>query len=563
MTPGRFVLLALFLASTAFIVAFFDARTPPALAVVACGLCLVPGVQHLRTYFSSRMNPAGKPLTPLKTGSDPTKPGYFWAGQSLNFDDACRHFVTVGATGSGKSVTLNMLLQSVVGKMGSPGGPKRRVVVYDAKADLVSFIASINPSAKLLLFNPLDSRFTPWDIAADTLTETDAYEFASILIPRNERENAPYFTDTSRNLIAGVIKRFIATGGKRWTLRDLVLAFETLPRLKAVLTHDETRYLLDHFDPQNGESFAGVKSTVDNTLALYRPIAALFDSAVRKGQTALSLCDWIKSENTVLVLGNHEGAREATDTLNRLIFHQLSKLLISREGRIKKNETWIFLDEVREAGKSSGLRQLLLRGRSKGVSVALGFQDIHGIYAAYGKNEGAEIVGAAQNIVVLHINSSAPETAEWAASIFGSRRDIVRSDSVSHGQQYQTGTSKKEELVANVIPLMLTQLHMPSEAAGISYFAYTNKFGHIESNYDWEYLTKYGQFKNSDQNVEDFKYQTDPESFRLQPWKVDDLERLGLPVSALAGAGIQTAPKASTAPVPLRDPLLDLGAGAQ
>lgn len=485
------------------------------------------------------MERTGKSVEYREVGSDPSRQGYFWAGESLPFSESCKHFVTVGATGSGKSITLNLLLQSVVTKM-VPGNQELiRAVVYDAKADLRSLIAGMNPQVPVLLMNPMDKRFTPWDVAADIRSETDAYEFASILIPRNEKESTPYFNDTARSLVTGVIKRFIAGGGA-WTLRDLVLAFETLARLKAVLTHDETRYLLDHFAEGNKKNLAGVKSTVDNTLALYRPLAALFHSAVNP---AVSLRDWIQDGNSVLVLGNHEEAREATDTLNRLIFHQLSKLLISRDGEIKGDETWIFLDEVREAGRLSGLRQLLLRGRSKGVAVALGFQDIKGIYSAYGEHEGAEIVGAAQNVVILHINPSAPDTAQWASSIFGSRRDIVRGAGVSIGENFSQSTNEHAELIPNVLPIQLMQLHMPSPALGVSFYAFTNKGGHFRTTYKWPYLERFGPINLNSPDVDDFQLQMDPQHFRLKAWGQSDLKRLKLSDAVLEQPGGPSAPQ--------------------
>lgn len=536
------MIATLFLAVMAAAMAVCGSRFHLAIPAIVCGICLVPGVRHLRQFFTHHdMERLGKKIEQFKTGSEPKNPGYFWAGQSINFDAACKHFVTVGATGSGKSVMLNMLLQSVLLKMGPRSSRKRRALVYDAKADLYSFMKGVNANAEILILNPLDRRFSPWDIAADVVSETDAYEFASILIPRNANENNPYFNDTARNLVAGVIKRFIAEG-RAWTLRDLVLAFESLPRLEAVLDHEETRYLQDHFDQNNDRNLAGVKSTVDNTMALYRPIAALCASAK---QPAISLRKWIQSQNSVLLLGNHESAREATDTLNRLIFHQLYKLLIARDGHIKEDETWIFLDEVREAGRLSGLRQLLLRGRSKGVAVALGFQDIKGIYAAYGDHDGAEIVGAAQNIVVLHINPSAPATAEWAASIFGTRRDVVRSDSEQMGQNYSMGTSKQAIPVPNLLPVQLMQLHMPAQDNGISYYAYTNASGHISSNYDWEFLERAGPFNCRDWEAADLLEQKDPERFRLQPWNGKDVVRLGLPAKVL---------DASRKPIPKNTP---------
>jgi Type IV secretion-system coupling protein DNA-binding domain len=492
--------------------------------LLGCLLCATVGLHQLRRWLvRGTRRRVGEAMRERRVESTPANPGYFWAGESLPFEEACKHFVAIG----GKSITLNLLAQSVLLKMGQKDGITRRVILYDPKSDLASFVASINPAVTIHIMNAMDRRFIPWDISADLQTETDAQEFAAILIPKNERENSPYFSDAARSLVAGVVKRLTATTqpGERWTLRDLVLACETTSRLNRVLDHETTRYLGEHFHPENQRNYAGVKSTLDNALSLYRPIAALGDASKSE---PLSLRRWMTSKDTVLLLGNHESAREATDTLNRLLFRQLSKLIIDRPGRVEHDETWIFLDEVREAGALSGLRQLLLRGRSKGVAVAQGFQAIEGMFAAYGEQEGAEIVGAAQNLVLLHINPTAPDTAEWASTVFSSRCDYVSAKSVTMGERISTTKNQQLDLVPNVLPVEFVELPMPSPKRGLHYFAFTNTKGYGRGHYEWSFLENEGKLGGRKEEFMDFEPQEDRDAFVLRPWDEDDLRRLGL-----------------------------------
>ncbi|MFO1458719.1 MAG: type IV secretion system DNA-binding domain-containing protein [Verrucomicrobiota bacterium] len=480
-------------------------------------------------WISGNLQSVGKNLRKRKIESSPEKAGYFWAGESLPFEEACKHFVSIGSTGSGKSITLNLLILSVISKMGRRDGVRRRALIYDPKSDLGSFVAAIQPGVPIRIMNPLDKRFNPWDIAADVTGETEAFEFASVLIPRSERENSPYFSDVARSLVAGVIKRFIATAAPaermRWTLRDLVLACESTQRLRAALDYEGTRHLLEHFQPDNARNFAGVKSTLDNTMNLYRPIAALSDAAK---SPPVSIKRWIQEEESVLILGNHEAAREATDTLNRLLFRQLSKSLIDRQGRIEGDETWVFLDEVREAGVLGGLRQLLLRGRSKGVSVAMSLQDVEGMYAAYGRHEGAEIVGAAQNVAILHLNPSAPGTVELASKIFGSRRGRVAGHSESLTEERGSTKNRHFELIPNVLPVEFVELPMPGKRTGLHYFAFTNTGGFGRGHFPWRFLEEAGPLHLRKEGYADIEPQTDGNAFQLRAWNKEDLTRLGM-----------------------------------
>lgn len=529
MAPGLFLLVALVL--TLLALAAMISHVAPwrigVLLVLACLFASTSALVHRMSIFDSpEEERVGEKITRFKPDRPNFEEHYYWAGENLTFDEACKHLIVIGATGAGKSIVLNLLMQSVFAKFGRKLSVKNRALVYDSKCDLASTISGLAPQAKIVFFNPLDDRFTPWNIADDVVTETDAYEFASILIPKNEKESSPYFSDTARSLIAGVIKRFnAATKPKNsyWTLRDLILAFKTTKGLESILSDNAvTDYLREHFQPDNSKNFAGVKSTVDNTLAQYRPIAALLASAKNR---PVSLTEWLQGEG-VLLIGNHENAREATDTYNRLIFRQLSKMLMAREGRIQNDRTWIFLDELREAGVLPGLRQLLLRGRSKGVAVAMGFQDLEGIYAAYGEHDGAEIVGAAQNAMILHINPTAPKTAQWASSMFGSRRGVKQTTSTNiQSSEMTEGSSDQLGLIENVLPIQFTQLPMPSAGAELEYYSFTNTRRFGESSYKWAWLEEHGPLKKSGRQA-DFESVKDLHRMELKDWNKDDRERL-------------------------------------
>lgn len=519
-------------------------------------LCLWFSATH-RMRILGKIDLVGTAVRKGVISSTPSQPGYFWAGRSLSFKEACAHFLVVGSTGSGKSITLNLLMQSVLTKHGDTTAKgaaiKRRAVVYDSKADLVSVIGGlVGDMGKIRILNPLDKRVTPWDFSADIITETDAVEFAAMLIPKAEMDSSPYFANTARSLVAGVIKRFQFEARKKairlpsgklqippraWTLRDVIQAFESRGRLELILDHPETRYLMDHFSKDNAKTFAGVKSTADTALEVYRTAAALLAAA---NNPPISLNDWVLNQESVLVLGNHEKSREATDTLNRLVMQHLSKALISREvvGDPEADQTWIFLDELREAGVLSGLRQLLLRGRSKGVAVAMGFQDVEGIFAAYGDHEGAEIIGAAQSLVTLHVNASAPKTAQWNSDAYSSRREEVPSLGFQSGEK---GSSSSEQMspqqVPNVFPIQFVELDLPTPASGLEFFSYTMKDGYRYFEYSWKggFLEQEGYFQKADaRRFPDFQLNEDYDAYRLKPWDNDDVKRLGLDEQVLA-----------------------------
>ena len=113
-------------------------------------------------------------------------------------------------------------------------------------------------------------------------------------------------------------------------------------------------------------------------MAPFEFIAGAWERAERR----ISLKGFIETE-AVIVLGNDEEQRSALDRVNQLIFRRLSELLLAQDDSDTRT-TYLVIDEVREAGKLDGLHSLLVRGRTKGVSVLITFQEIEGLRQVYG-----------------------------------------------------------------------------------------------------------------------------------------------------------------------------------
>lgn len=354
------------------------------------------------------------------------------------------HIAIIGATGSGKTILQRLLMQSTLPHIRSGSG--QRALIYDPKQDMVSMLAGMNLRCPIHLLNPLDARSVAWDMAADILSPASAFQVASMLIPDSKQDSNPFFANAARHLIYGVIMGFIQSR-RRWTLRHLLLQLRDADRLQMHLERNEaTRFLLQYFS--HTATLQNIISTLLAHLAPFEVIAATWDEA----NTSISLTQWMREES-ILVLGNDEANRTAIEAMNRLIFRRITELVLAQEELTdfgpSARRTWFFLDEIREAGRLDGLGRLLTKGRSKGASVVLGFQDIAGLHDVYGKEVADELVGQCSIKVILRLNS--PETAAWASRLFGSRevlesrrghsRDFKRSlpslghdsESVSHG----------------------------------------------------------------------------------------------------------------------------------
>lgn len=362
---------------------------------------------------------------------DKNDPGITWGGLRIPSKFATSHFMVVGTTGSGKTVTLQLMMKEVLREIGT--GADHRALIYDAKQDIASQIPSMGIPGNVFTLNPFDERCLAWDIAKDITEPTAALQAAVTLIPSDKNASQPFFVDSAQLLLYGVMLSFIRSQAD-WRFSDLIKSMYTVERLKRVLERcPETRHIVDRFY-HNRETLDEVMSTVATKLTPYEAIAAMWDKAYDAGRI-ISLNDWVKhrgKDNCVLILGNNERARAAVDRINQVVFKRVSELLLDLpEDRAGTRRNWLFLDEIGEAGKLDGLASLLTKGRSKGTCVVLGFQDFDTLKEVYGENIAGALTSQCNCKAILRLES--PKTAEWASKLFGEYEAIETRRSETRG----------------------------------------------------------------------------------------------------------------------------------
>ena len=450
-------------------------------------------------------------------------PGLSWGGLLLPSEAATTHFCVTGASGSGKTITIRLLMQCVLPSIGT--GKDRRAIVYDAKQDVLSTIHSMKPKCPVITLNPFDQRSAAWDMAADITSPATAQQIATILISENKNSSQPFFSDAARHLLTGVLISLINSCPGKWTFRDVLLAMKSKTRLIQVISRTpETRDLLEYF--HNEITAQNIMSTIQTKLQRYEFIAAAWE----KAQTHISLKEWVIGEG-ILVLGNDEATRSALDAINQVIFKRLSELVLA-QGENEARQTWVIFDEIREAGELPGLSSLLTKGRSKGACVVLGFQDMEGLRDVYGSKVANEIIGQCSNKAILRLES--PETAQWASTVFGSNESVLVSWAKSFGSSSSLGhagsstndtinqTFVKSE---NVLPSEFMNLPPTTRQKGLTGYYQTPYIGAFKVKLNSEWLqSKLLPLSSSEKN---FIARPETDQY-LRPWDKADFARLGL-----------------------------------
>lgn len=443
--------------------------------------------------------------------------GLSWGGRELPHGAETSHFLVVGTTGSGKTLTIKQLMAKALPTIRQGSGS--RALIYDSKQDVLSTLAGADLACRVVTLNPFDTRCASWDMAQDITAPATALQVATILIPE-EKGNNRFFSDAARDLLTGTMRSFIENTPQRWTLADIVYGMRSKERLRAILERTEHgRDLLDIYFSEE-KTLHNILATVRSRLSPFESIAAMW----MRASESVSLREWVQGE-FVLVLASNESVRAPLDAINRVIFKRITELVLAEEESAMRR-SWFFLDEVREAGKLPGLSPLLIKGRSKGACVVLGFQDVAGMKEAYGEHLANEIIGQCSHKAILRLESDV--TAEWAARILGEFEVIeVLNSSNSDWTRKQRTRSEQFRKVHAVLPSEFLTVAATGFENGLQGYFVTPFIGAFRSRQ--ELRTVLREIPTDNPTERNYSPRPDSDQY-LKPWTPDDLGRLRLEI---------------------------------
>ena len=110
-----------------------------------------------------------------------------WFNSWLPWSAGTQHFLLGGASGSGKSHVLMLLLREPMNWI-APGS-NMRAIFFDTKQDVAAHMRHFGVTAPVYSFNPFEKstefvRSVAWDVARDVTSPSRAINLAASLIPK-------------------------------------------------------------------------------------------------------------------------------------------------------------------------------------------------------------------------------------------------------------------------------------------------------------------------------------------------------------------------------------------
>jgi len=384
-----------------------------------------------------------------------------WAGLPFPERFSQGHFQLTGATSSGKTNLIRILIQGVLAEI----KPKSncRAVIFDPKRNALQLIAGMKTTCPVKNMNPFAVGCWAWDMAQDVNDPTVAYEMASILV-KEEKGTNPFFAQAARDLCAGVIQALFMTRPNAWSFADVILTLSSKEKAERLLRSvPATNPIAEEHYNREQKTVDSIHMTLTANFGPLRCIAALNATAKHK----VSLKDWIESES-ILVLGHDPERRTPLATYNALILNRIMELILTQDDSDSRR-TWVVLDELQALLKVDLLAEFLDMSRSKGTRCVIGFPTIEAIHDIYGEKRGDRILAICSNKTFLRTDSD--KTAAWCSRILGKAHVRQFSQSVSTGRgEETTNVTEQDKSIEVVTPSQLMRLKQCTRRRLYAYF---------------------------------------------------------------------------------------------
>ena len=450
----------------------------------------------------------------------------YWAMRNMPIREAAKHFMILGAVGSGKTTVIDLFLQSIAPRFRPDRQVPEQLIIFDAKRDILPTLASYglgSDQENVWILNPFDDRCAVWNLAEAAQAPAMARYIATLLVPQEEKSSAPYFASAARDLLVYVMWGLNRVQGKRWTLRDLLCAADSKEHIEAVTArHSRAKRLAASILNDDKHAF-GVLSTLTTKLSRFEEVAGLWHS--RPTARRLSIPEFLRRPG-VLVLGWDPVLNESLWPINAIILKALADEILRGPRKLQPRH-WFVFDEFRAMQNVEAIHHLLNRGRDKGASVLIAIQSIEGLIDVYGGHKAEDILSACAHKTVLRVGD--PKSATWAEEYFGKIRRTEQHLTENFGGKGGSGGSVQHRLEDRPVLLASYFMSLPFTGPGCPYKA-VNDVPWLDRTIITEaWFDELNAWRPPPpENVDAFQPRADQEEETLKDWTADEEKLFGV-----------------------------------
>jgi len=355
-------------------------------------------------------------------------------GHPYVYQKESEHGLVVGSPGSGKTQIIHHWAEEVYKR------PNDKAIFWDIKGIFTQSFVD-RPGVDLLA--AWDARSIAWAPDQDIKNHLDAQQMAEFIIPRDSREFQEHFPNSAREVLQAVF--FYLDGrGTPWGWGDLWAVISSgRKELCALLSSfKDGKSAAKLIEGDNSRSAEDVYSTL---LSKTQRTIRWFAKAWPKG--GQSIKQWVHEDSKFLILGGIPERAEMADATANIVIPLIINEVLSLEDDPNRR-IWLFLDELATLGKMEDLLKAFALGRSKGLCVVAGIQDMGKIEHNYSAALAKSISNTFGTKIILRCSDV--DTSLWASKTLGDQDFHEKQITITEGS---SETTKSQQYVLRTRPI--------------------------------------------------------------------------------------------------------------
>lgn len=363
-----------------------------------------------------------------------------------------KHLLLIGGIGCGKTNTFNIILHQLMQRMKGPQGGEDIMFIFDTKGDFKNmFFENDNPRHAVLgngdLYRPITKY---WNIYKELLVNDKyhpedsnmaAKELAAQLFKGTAGDTNKFFETTAADIFALVLidtmRRSSGYGYEQTPenqriirrAHDMELNNEALLAFFQNATIDDYHDMIDRNpDFTNLRSYLGQRGAAldGQNMGILAQISTVVNSLFvgifgkkppNPADKGISIREAVRrKEGRVLFVEYDLSIGEKLGPIYRTLFDLALKEALGRSESVKGN-VYFIIDEFKLLPNLNYIDDGLNFGRSLGVKVFAGIQNVHQIYDIYGEERGKALFAGFMNCFCFQTPD--PETRKFASQRTG------------------------------------------------------------------------------------------------------------------------------------------------
>lgn len=318
------------------------------------------------------------------------------------------HLLMAGSTGTGKSVSISTLLETIKERGDT-------VILVDSGGGFLS--KYYNPETDFV-FNPYDDRCVGWSPTAEMQGAWDAQALARSIVPDGVGDNKEW-NNYAQTFISSVLRKLWENG--RLTLRDFLYYVQaaSIKELESLLVGTSAASQLS-----SEKTFGSIRTIANNYVAAYDYLPT--------NKETFSIADMIRAEHSgVLYVTYRDDQLDSLRNIIACLLDVAARSILSLEPDADRR-IWLIIDEFASIGKVQSIEQVATKARKNGGCLVLGIQSVSQLKDRYGEHGAQTILSCLSTWLVLRVSDA--DTAEYMSKYIGE----------AEVQRTQQGTSASE-----------------------------------------------------------------------------------------------------------------------